>query len=138
MKKTYLYAGVALLFVGMFLGHIIATIIFFGILTAASMVFLVESSKDFKLICGKYGFIMDFILFMLSALAVAKLGVTIAGGLGVASLIFTVYRITFLAPWYAKNKPAKSRGVLSYICQGFNSVVDSVRSLFNSKSVSHA
>ena len=128
-----MYAGVALLFVGMFLGHIIATIIFFGILTAASIVFLVESSKAFKLICGKYGFILDFILFMLSALAVAQLGLTVAGGLGVASLIFTVYRVTFLAPWYAKNKPSGNRGILSYICEGFNSIVASVKSLFNTK-----
>lgn len=131
MKKKYLVAGVGLLFIGLFMGHMISTIIFFGILTAASIVFLVESSKQFKMICGKYGFIIDFILFVLSALAIAKLGVTIAGGLGVASLIFTVYRITFLAPWYAANVVAtKSRSIFSYICQGFNSLVDGVKSLF--------
>lgn len=129
MKKVYLYAGVALLFVGMFLGHIIATIIFFGILTAASIIFLVESSLSVKRFCGKYGMLIDFVLFVLSALAVAKLGVTVAGGLGVASLIFTVYRVTFLSPWYEKLE-VTTRSVWSYICQGFNSVVDGVKSLF--------
>ena len=129
MKKVYMYAGAALLGLGMFLGGIIASIIFFGVLSAASIIFLVESNKQFKLFCGKYGFLIDLLLFILSALAIAYLGVTVAGGLGVASLIFTVYRVSFLVPWYERNK-VKARSIMSYLAEGFNSFVSSIKNMF--------
>lgn len=133
MDKKYLYVGVALLGFGMFMGHLVASIIFFGILSASSLIFLVESNKRFKLFCGKYGFLLDLLLFALSALAVAFLGVTVAGGLAVASLIFTVYRLNFLKPWFDKNKVTeKVRSIKSYIAQSFNYVVDSIKSIFKS------
>ena len=113
-----MYAGAALLGFGMFLGGIIASIIF-----------LVESNKQFKLFCGKYGFLIDLLLFILSALAIAYLGVTVAGGLGVASLIFTVYRVSFLVPWYERNK-VKARSIMSYLAEGFNSFVSSIKNMF--------
>lgn len=132
MKKTYLYAGVALLGIGMFIGGIITSIIFFGILSAASMIMLVESNLKFKWYVARCGFIIDLILFILSLLAVAYLGVTIAGGLCVASLLFTMYRITFLVPWLKRNK--KLFGTITgNIARGFSSVVASIKSFFNSK-----
>lgn len=116
-----MYVGAALLGLGMFMGHIIAGIIFFGILSAASIIFLVESNKEFKMFCGKYGFILDLFLFVLSAMAVAYLGVTVAGGLAVASLIFTVYRLNFLKPWYDSVKE-KGKSIKQYLAEGFNNV----------------
>lgn len=133
-----MYVGAALLGLGMFMGHIIAGIIFFGILSAASIIFLVESNMAFKLFCGKYGFLLDLILFILSALAVAYLGVTVAGGLAVASLIFTVYRLNFLKPWFDKVKQSQPvRTMKSYISQLFNSAIDGIKSVFTSNKVSH-
>lgn len=133
MDKKYMYVGAALLGLGMFMGHIIAGIIFFGILSAASIIFLVESNMAFKLFCGKYGFLLDLILFILSAMAVAYLGVTVAGGLAVASLIFTVYRLNFLKPWYDKAKATvKGKSIKQLIAEGFNSVVSSITSIFKS------
>ena len=136
MNKTYLYVGIALLGFGMFLGGIVSSIIFFGIISAGSMIMLVESSRAFKMFAGKFGFLIDLLLFILSALAVATLGVTVAGGLAVASLLFTVYRINFLAPWYARVKDT-GRSLLSYVAEGINSVVDSIKSLFTIKTVSN-
>jgi len=134
MDKKYLYVGVALLGFGMFMGHLVASIIFFGILSAASLVVLVESNKAFKLFCGKYGFLLDLLLFILSGLAVAFLGVTVAGGLAVASLIFTIYRLNFLKPWFDKHKlTEKARSFKSYISEAFNSVVSSITSIFKSE-----
>lgn len=128
-----MYVGAALLGLGMFMGHIIAGIIFFGILSAASIIFLVESNMAFKLFCGKYGFLLDLILFILSAMAVAYLGVTVAGGLAVASLIFTVYRLNFLKPWYDKIKESvKGKSIKQMLAEGFNSVVGSITSIFKS------
>ncbi len=115
-----------------------SSIIFFGIISAGSLVMLVESSRAFKMFAGRYGLLIDLILFVLSALAVATLGVTVAGGLGIASLLFTIYRVNFLAPWYAKAKlGVASRSLFSYVSEGINSVVSSVKSFFNfSKTVS--
>ena len=123
-----MYVGAALLGFGMFMGHIITSIIFFGVLSAASLVVLVESNKSFKLFCGRYGFLLDLLLFVLSAIAVAYLGVTVAGGLAVASLIFTVYRINFLKPWYDKIKEKVDKtSVKENIARVFNQVYDTVR-----------
>jgi hypothetical protein len=141
MNKKVMYVGIALLGFGMFMGHIITSIIFFGILSAASLVVLVESNKRFKLFCGKYGFLLDLLLFVLSAMAVAYMGVTVAGGLAVASLIFTVYRINFLKPWYDKVKESVAKtSVKETIAKVFNQVYDIVcdgwkfmTQLFNSK-----
>lgn len=124
-----MYAGAALLGFGMFLGGIIASIIFFGVISAAGLIFLVESNKQFKLFCGKYGFLIDLLLFILSAMAIAFLGVTVAGGLSVTGLIFTIYRNNFLNHWYEKNK-GKARGIISYLAEGFNSCVTSIKNLF--------
>ena len=133
MKKSYVYAGVALLGLGMFLGGIIANIIFFGFLTAGSLVILVQTAgRAFRLMFAKYAFLVDLVLFILSALAVATLGVTVAGGLGVASLLFTLYRVMYLKPWFEKNntKSEKAGTLVGWLAKQFNSVVRNVKSLF--------
>lgn len=138
-----MYVGAALLGFGMFMGHLVTSIIFFGVLSAASLVVLVESNKRFKLFCGKYGFLLDLLLFVLSALAVAYMGVTVAGGLAVASLIFTIYRINFLQPWFdnVKDKVAKVSikesiaGLFNRVHDGISSGWSFVKGLFTSKKV---
>lgn len=137
MKKEWLYVGSAgaLLFIGIFLGHIMTSIIFLGFITACSIVTLVESSRSFKKICGRFGFMTDLLLFILSALAVAKLGVTIAGSLAVASLLYTVYRVVHLAPWFKRNFGSeKKRSIKSYVSQAVNWCIDGIKSLFTFKS----
>lgn len=132
MKKSYLYAGLALLGFGLLIGGLIANIIFIGIITAGSLVILVQTAgREFKLGFARCAVLLDVILFILSALAVAKLGVTIAGGLAVASLLFTLYRVNFLMPWYRRNVTPKVRSFKSYVAQAFNSVVGGFKSLFS-------
>lgn len=129
MQKYYSYAGIALLGIGMFIGGIVTNIIFFGILTAGSLIFLVQSNNKFKLFVARFGFLFDLILFVLSALAVATLGVTVAGGLAVASLLFTVYRVSYLSPWYEALKS----GVITTkhaLAKTFNDVYDYVKTGF--------
>lgn len=124
-----MYVGCALLGLGMFMGHIITSIVFFGVLSASSLIFLVESNKRFKQFCGKYGFLLDLLLFVLSAIAVAYLGVTVAGGLAVASLIFTVYRLNFLKPWFDKVKHTiKTVSIKETVAGWFNKACDRVKS----------
>ena len=139
MQKYYAYAGFALLGLGLFLGGIVTNIIFFGILTAGSLVFLVESNHQFKMFVGRFGFLFDLILFVLSAIAVATLGVTVAGGLAVASLLFTVYRVSYLSPWYKAMKDG-IEDVTHALAKTFNQVYDyfaagwaTIKSLFTSK-----
>lgn len=113
-----------------------SSIIFFGIISAGSMIMLVESAKNLKLFVGRCGLLIDVLLFILSAIAVATLGVTVAGGLAVASLLFTIYRVNFLGPWY-KGLNIKFRTIGSYVAQGFNSVIDFLKDPFNFKKISN-
>ena len=135
MDKKIMFAGIGLLFCGFFMGHIIAGIIFFGILTAASIIILIETGlRSFKLWCGKYGFIIDLVLFIFSIMAIISVGVTVAGGLAVASLIFTLYRKFILVPFYDKNKPQREpRSLGSYISQGWCWCMDGVIRLFGGR-----
>lgn len=137
MDKKVMYAGIALLFCGFFMGHVVASIVFFGILSASSIVFLIETGTcSFKLWCGRWGFIIDLVLFLLSALAVVNVGVTMAGGLAVASLIFTLYRKYFLVPYYRDNKPVvEPKSLWHIIVNGWTSCMTWVGSLFSSKTV---
>ena len=132
-----MYAGIALLFAGFFMGHIIASIIFFGIITAASIITLIMTAgKGFRLWCGKYGFVIDLVMYICSVFAIISVGVTVAGGLAVASLIFTLYRKFFLEPWYKANQPVKEpRSAWSYICQGWTWCMNGVLSIFGGKSL---
>ncbi len=140
MKKRVMYAGIALLFMGFFMGHVIASIIFFGIITAGSVIALIlTAGKSFKLWCGRWGFIIDFIGFLLSTVAIATVGVTVAGGLAVASLIFTLFRVGYLVPYYESNRPVKEpRSIGSYIRGSviwmFNGITNFFNSLFTSGS----
>ena len=142
MINRIVLGGGALIVSGLFMGHIIAGVVFFGVLTAASLIVLIETaSKSFKMRCGQYGFVIDLVMYALSCIAIAKLGVTIAGGLGVASLIFTLYRVKFLAPWYREAKATvvkTSRGIFSYIAQVCNWVLDKISSLFKPNTIKDA
>lgn len=137
MINKIVFFGGALVVCGLFMGHIIASIVFFGLLTAASLIVLIETAtQSFKKMCGQYGFMIDLTMYALSCIAIAKLGVTIAGGLGVASLIFTLYRVKFLQPWYNKTFPKvkkATRSILDRICEGIFYVKDSIVNLFKSK-----
>ena len=89
--KTALF--IIVLLVGMFIGGILATWIFFGILTFAGFVGLIESISVLKWIVYRTSGLFDIIIFVLSLIATVRLGVTITASLTIAGLLFTfVYR----------------------------------------------
>ncbi len=89
--KTVLF--IIVLLVGMFVGGTLATWIFFGILTFAGFVGLVESVPLLKWIIYKTSGLFDIIIFVATIAATVKLGVTITASLTIAGLLFTfVYR----------------------------------------------
>lgn len=89
--KTVLF--IIVLLVGMFIGGTLATWIFFGILTFAGFVGLVESVPLLKWIIYKTSGLFDIIIFVATIAATVRLGVTITASLTIAGLLFTfVYR----------------------------------------------
>jgi Ca2+/Na+ antiporter len=98
MKQPIIFGVVMLL--GMILGGHLAGHIFFGIILLGGLVALVENIPAIKWLVYKGNNIMDVILWILSALAIVTLGVSIAAALGVASLGYTMV----YAPYVRINK----------------------------------
>lgn len=80
---------------GLMMGHMIASFIFFGLLTFAGFVFLVENITILRWIVYRTSALFDVLIFAASIVATVQLGVTITASLTVAGLAFTLlYR-----PW---------------------------------------
>lgn len=89
--KPILYVFAML--IGIFIGGMMATYIFFGLMTLLGMIFLIESVGWLKWIVYRLNGTIDVILFVLSVIATIQLGVTIAASLTIAGLGFTmIYR----------------------------------------------
>ena len=89
--KTALF--IIVLLVGMFIGGTLATWIFFGILTFAGFVGLIESIPVLKWVVYRTSGLFDIIIFVSTIIATVRLGVTITASLTIAGLLFTfVYR----------------------------------------------
>lgn len=85
--------------IGLIMGHMIASFIFFGMLTFAGFVFLVENITILKWIVYRTSALFDVLIFVASIVATIQLGVTITASLTVAGLAFTLlYR-----PWIVKQ-----------------------------------
>ena len=94
MKQPIIFGVVMLL--GMILGGHLAGHIFFGIILLGGLVALVENIPAIKWLVYKGNNIMDVILWILSAIAIVQLGVSIAAALGVASLGYTKHKVSQL------------------------------------------
>ena len=92
------------MFIGLMMGHMIASFIFFGMITFAGFVFLVENITILKWIVYRTSALFDVLIFVASIVATIQLGVTITASLTVAGLAFTLlYR-----PWII-NKMSKRK-----------------------------
>ena len=90
MKIVLFVIAIAL---GVALGGMLATWIFFGILTFAGFVGLVESIPILKWIVYRTSGLFDVIIFGATIAATAALGVTVMASLTIAGLCFTfLYR----------------------------------------------
>ena len=101
--KTIVF--IAVLLVGMFIGGTLATWIFFGMLTFAGFVGMVESITVLKWIVYRTSGLFDVIIFALTIMATVRLGVTVTASLTIAGLMFTfVYR-----PYIKYKKSLKNK-----------------------------
>lgn len=91
---------------GFALGGYIAASIFFGLITLLGFICLVESISILKFLVYKSCSAIDIILFILTVIATAKLGVTITGGLTVAGLGFSMLYAPYMR---AKIRESKSK-----------------------------
>tara|TARA_A100000172_G_C3044260_1_gene111811 strand:+ start:1977 stop:2342 length:366 start_codon:yes stop_codon:yes gene_type:complete len=105
MKHSKYYLGAAVMLFLIFFSGVIATYVISGLLLFAGLVALCESVKPIKWLLSKTGNILDILIFGFSIYAMSSMGVTVAIGLGVAGLLFSVYYKPILL---RKNKPSKS------------------------------
>jgi len=81
------------MFIGLSIGGMMASWIFFGLITLAGFIGLVESDGPLKWLVYKTSGLFDIIIFVLSIIATIKMGVTVTASLTIAGLGFTfLYR----------------------------------------------
>lgn len=105
MKNSKYYVGAAVMVFLIFFSGVIATYVISGLLLFAGLVALCESVKPIKWLLSKTGNALDILIFGFSIYAMSSMGVTVAIGLGVAGLLFSVYYKPYLL---AKDKPKRS------------------------------
>ena len=89
--KVFLF--VLVMIIAMVIGGTLATWTFFGLLTLAGFVGMVESIPILKWIVYRTSALFDIVIFGLTIIATVKLGVTITASLTIAGLGFTfLYR----------------------------------------------
>ena len=90
---AFIFTGIAIM--GICIGTIIATYVFFGAITLAGFIALVESNKYLKYLIIKSNKLLDVLIFGATLYATASLGITITASLTVAGLGYTLV----YAPW---------------------------------------
>lgn len=95
MNHRYVLGVVVLLFLIFFSG-VIATYVISGVLLFAGLVALSESIPPIKWLFRRTSNIVDLVIFAFSIYAMSSMGVTVAIGLGVAGLLFSLYYKPYL------------------------------------------
>lgn len=88
------FSGIAI--VGLSIGATIGTYVFFGTVTLAGMVVVVESQPLLKSIVKKSNKVLDLAILTGSIYAIAMLGVTAAASMTIAGLGFTLVYAPYL------------------------------------------
>lgn len=96
---------VVLILIAFMVGGYIMAATFFGVLTLIGMISLIESIPFLKWIVKRTTSLVDIVLFALTIAALSSYGFSIAGGLTVAGLGFTLV----YAPYVRKEKQAKKK-----------------------------
>ena len=109
MKQSLIFAGVML--IGIIIGGHLAAHIFFGVILLGGLIALVENIPFIKFLVYKGNNLMDVLLWVLSALAIVTLGVSIAAALGVASLGYTMAYAPYVRQQQAKTKKQSQRKI---------------------------
>lgn len=94
---VFLFTGVSA--IGITIGTIIATYIFFGIMTLLGLIAIIESNRFIKHIVVKSNKLLDVLIFLGTLYATLLLSVTITASLTIAGLGYTLV----YAPWLRKR-----------------------------------
>jgi len=84
-----------LVIIGILIGTAISTYVFFGAITLAGLIAIIESNKYLKYVATKSNKLLDIIIFLATLYATLSLGVTITASLTFAGLGYTLV----YAPW---------------------------------------
>lgn len=89
-----------LIVIGVLIGTAISTYVFFGAITLAGLIAIIESNKYLKYIASKSNKLIDILIFLATLYATLSLGVTITASLTFAGLGYTLV----YAPWLRLKK----------------------------------
>lgn len=103
--KALLFIGVS--FLGLMVGGMMASYIFFGIMTLIGFIALVENVRPLKWFIERTTSFIDVVIFLLTIAATVNLGVTITASLTVAGLGFTLLYGPFIRNRYQLNELKK-------------------------------
>jgi len=107
MNKKYVIGVIALICLMSF-SAVLAVYVISGMLLFIGLVALCESIRPLKWLLSKSGNVLDIIIFGFSIYAMSSMGVTVAIGLGVAGLLYSVYYKPYLIKSFkarVKKKP---------------------------------
>lgn len=106
-KSTGLFG--LLLIVGIMIGGVIATYLFFGVVTLIGFIALVESVGPLKWLVERTASFIDIAIFVITIIATIKLGVTITASLTIAGLGFTLVYAPYVKYRFNKKKEEFSK-----------------------------
>jgi hypothetical protein len=91
---AFLFGGLTLL--GLAIGAVIGTYVFFGTITLAGLIAIAESNKYVRYIIVKSNKLLDIIIFGLTIYATISLGITLTASLTFAGLGYTLVYAPYL------------------------------------------
>jgi len=98
-QKLGLIIFLGLVIIGVLIGATIATYVYFGTITLAGLIALIESNKYLKYVASKSNKLLDVIIFTVTLYATISLGISITASLTFAGLGYTLV----YAPWLRKR-----------------------------------
>lgn len=95
--------------VGFIIGSNILQAVFFGTLTLIGLVVLIESIQPIKWLASRTSKAIDILIFLFTIAAISRYGFTIAGGLTVAGLGYTLAYAPYLREQLEAKKQFKQQ-----------------------------
>lgn len=96
----------AILFI-MYMSSVMFVYIMSGVIMFAGFVALIETIPSLKWFASRTGNLIDIVIFIVGAYALVKSGPTIAIGLGICGVMYTVLYKPRLVEWAVKQELAK-------------------------------
>ena len=94
MTGVFIFGGLTV--VGLAIGAVIGTYVFFGAITLAGLIAIAESNKYIRYLIVKSNRLLDVIIFALTIYATISLGITMTASLTFAGLGYTLVYAPYL------------------------------------------